>query len=93
MSMTREWAIDYLRNEIESAHKFSNDHQTYHESLQALSILAPGPRTEPSIDEFVREVERRAENNMMKTGKLEGAHYAAMKQYQAELSALPKGDV
>lgn len=38
-----------------------------------------------TIEEFVREVERRAEVNMMKTGKLEGSHYAAMKKYQKEL--------
>jgi hypothetical protein len=36
------------------------------------------------IDRFVEEVERRAEQAMLKTGKLEGAHYAAMKQLQAE---------
>lgn len=30
------------------------------------------------INDFVERVEREAEKNMMKTGKLEGAHYAAM---------------
>ena len=34
---------------------------------------------------FVEQVEREAENNMLKTGKLEGAHYAAMKR----LAAMP----
>lgn len=34
--------------------------------------------------EFVEGVERRAEDNVLKTNKLEGAHYAAMK---AELAA------
>jgi len=38
-----------------------------------------------TIDEFVFEVERRAENKMLKTGKLEGSHYAAMKELQKEL--------
>lgn len=33
---------------------------------------------------FVQEVERRAEEKMLKTGKLEGAHYAAMKQVAEE---------
>jgi len=36
------------------------------------------------IDKFVEAVERRAEAHMLKTGKLEGAHYAAMKQLQRE---------
>lgn len=34
--------------------------------------------------EFVEEVERRAEDKMLKTGKLEGAHYASMKQVLGE---------
>jgi hypothetical protein len=33
---------------------------------------------------FVQEVERRAEEKMLLTGKLEGAHYAAMKQVAEE---------
>ena len=36
------------------------------------------------ISMFVQEVERRAEEKMLKTGKLEGAHYAAMKQIAEE---------
>lgn len=32
---------------------------------------------------FCDEVERMAERNMIKTGKLEGAHYAAMRQLRA----------
>ena len=32
---------------------------------------------------FCDEVERMAERNMLKTGKLEGAHYAAMRQLRA----------
>jgi len=93
--MTREEAHTILFNAINSLwghdSMHSPDDATDNLTMRttALSILAPEPRTEPSIDDFVREVERRAENNMMKTGKLEGAHYAAMKQYQAELSALP----
>jgi hypothetical protein len=41
-----------------------------------------------AIKEFVNRVETRAEGNMEKTGKLEGAHYAAMK---AELDIMPGG--
>jgi hypothetical protein len=33
---------------------------------------------------FVAEANRRAELNMLKTGKLEGSHYAAMKQIISE---------
>ncbi len=36
------------------------------------------------ITMFVQEVEYRAEEKMLKTGKLEGAHYAAMKQVAEE---------
>jgi hypothetical protein len=36
------------------------------------------------ITMFVQEVERRAEEKMLLTGKLEGAHYAAMKQVAEE---------
>ena len=32
---------------------------------------------------FCDEVERMAERNMLKTGKLEGMHYAAMRQLRA----------
>lgn len=39
------------------------------------------------INEFVEEVERRAEKKMMMTHKLEGAHYAAMKELQKEWNA------
>lgn len=37
------------------------------------------------IKEFVEQVERKAEEKMLKTGKLEGAHYAAMKELIADL--------
>lgn len=38
-----------------------------------------------TIHNFIERVERRAEEKMLKTGKLEGAHYAAMKQLQADM--------
>jgi hypothetical protein len=34
---------------------------------------------------FIEQVEKQAEENMLKTGKLEGAHYAAMKKLAAGL--------
>jgi len=37
-----------------------------------------------SIRHFAREVERRAEANMLRTHKLEGMHYAALKEVLAE---------
>lgn len=37
-----------------------------------------------TIDRFIDLVERRAEANMLKTGKLEGMHYAAMKSIRKE---------
>jgi hypothetical protein len=37
------------------------------------------------IDRFIEIVERRAEANMLKTGKLEGSHYAAMKAVRNEI--------
>ena len=37
------------------------------------------------IREFIQEVEHRAEEKMLMTGKLEGAHYAAMKELSADL--------
>ncbi len=36
------------------------------------------------VSMFVETVEYRAEKKMLKTGKLEGAHYAAMKQLAKE---------
>lgn len=37
------------------------------------------------IRAFCEEVNRRAEKNMLKTGKLEGSHYAAMTELRREL--------
>lgn len=37
------------------------------------------------IDSFIEIVEKTAEENMLKTGKLEGSHYAAMKQIRENL--------
>ena len=37
------------------------------------------------IKDFVKAVEAKAEEKMLMTGKLEGAHYAAMKELSEEL--------
>ena len=39
-----------------------------------------------TIEQFIAEVEKRAEEKMLKTHKLEGAHYAAMKEVFKEWS-------
>lgn len=44
------------------------------------------------LRKFVAEIERRAEDKMLKTGKLEGAHYAAMKQVFKEWTDSPTAE-
>lgn len=39
-----------------------------------------------TLREIFDDIERRAEANMLRTGKLEGMHYAAMKDVRLELS-------
>ena len=46
--------------------------------------MPPKDSANTIIRMFVQEVERRAEEKMLITGKLEGAHYAAMKQVAEE---------
>jgi hypothetical protein len=41
-----------------------------------------------AIKRFIEMVEHRAETKMIITGKLEGSHYAAMKELQKEIGAL-----
>jgi hypothetical protein len=43
------------------------------------------------IKQFIAAVEQRAEAKMLLTHKLEGAHYAAMKEILTELEAGVKG--
>jgi len=38
------------------------------------------------INEFIAQVEKLAEEKMLKTGKLEGSHYAAMKELQRKMN-------
>lgn len=57
-----------------------------HNSL-ALTVGASGvdrDKVNLIVQMFVEEVEYRAEKKMLKTGKLEGAHYMAMKQLVKE---------
>jgi len=61
-------------------------------TIACCNICGLPEQTEPwdtfdLIRQFVAEVERRAEDKMLKTGKLEGAHYAAMKQVAQEWEA------
>ena len=43
------------------------------------------------INEFVTQVEKLAEEKMLKTGKLEGSHYAAMKELQRKMNEESNG--
>lgn len=57
-------------------------------SLRLPGFLEPlGERDRRLLLAFCEEVNRRAEANMLKTGKLEGSHYAAMRQLMKEMGA------
>jgi hypothetical protein len=45
-----------------------------------------------TLREIFDEIERRAEANMMRTHKLEGMHYAALKDVRKELGAERSND-
>lgn len=62
----------------------SNEKTTSHLAPGSL-LSAPSREQIDTIEAFVEVVERRAEEKMLKTGRLEGAHYAAMKQLLREL--------
>jgi hypothetical protein len=47
--------------------------------------LPKTPELRAIIRAYSAEVNRRAENKMLKTGKLEGSHYAAMREVNQEL--------
>jgi hypothetical protein len=57
--------------------------------IQELDILAK-PESLKIIELFVKIVCERAEKKMMLTGKLEGAHFAAMKQLSDDLKSWSK---
>ena len=42
-------------------------------------------RATPDIANFIEACDRRAEQKMLKTGKIEGAHYAVMREFAAEM--------
>lgn len=44
-----------------------------------------------NVNEFIEEVNRRAEQKMLITGKLEGSHYAAMQELQKEWNNKARG--
>ena len=47
--------------------------------------VAQQPGAKAIIRAYTAEVNRRAENKMLMTGKLEGSHHAAMREINAEL--------
>lgn len=61
----------------------------FHRANKARNAFADAQRS--AIMRFCEEVERQAEANMLKTGKLEGAHYAAMRKLRSELTAKGEG--
>lgn len=66
--------------------RMNKSREEKHNSL-ALTMGASGvdkDKVNLIVQMFVEEVEYRAEEKMLKTGKLEGAHYAAMKQLVKE---------
>lgn len=64
----------------EIAHKFD----LTRERIRQLKERALKKMVKINIDKFVADVEEMAEAKMLKTGKLEGAHYAAMKELQKQ---------
>lgn len=90
--MTNEEIAQYLTMHHTDYQKLTYEEWQELDAEAARRLRNSIPKPVVTIEEFVREVERRAEANMMKTGKLEGAHYAAMKQYQKELGLEGGGD-
>ena len=64
-----------------------NNAETSGAKSDSLASVAESFRQDKAIiNQFVQVVERRAEAKMLKTGKLEGAHYAAMKELQKTIN-------
>lgn len=72
-------ALKVARNLIKNWRKKHSWDQGY-EYLNEMIAKALLDYRNEGIREFVQRVEAQAEINMLKTGKLEGAHYAAMKK-------------
>lgn len=81
------WIVDDYRTTVYGSGDSQWDAlKDYIVSLIDFSELLVASETElRHVREFVRRVNARAEDNMEKTGKLEGSHYAAM---QVELKVL-----
>lgn len=58
--------------------------QKYFDKLCEGGLIAES-RARKFLRSIFDEIERRAESNMMKTHKLEGSHYAALKEVRKEL--------
>ena len=67
----------------------SNPPNNWREEMKSAILDGGSTRLDDLIPLIIRaytaEVNRRAENKMLKTGKLEGSHYAAMREINAEL--------
>lgn len=76
--------VYYMRQVVYTAHA--------EEQVKTSDLLAEAAGLIESFDkrriinEFIEKVEKLAEEKMLKTGKLEGSHYAAMKQLQQEMN-------
>jgi len=80
-----ERAVEFIRGIcLDDSYSRENVEEIVLSLATALQAVEDETR-ERCIGEFIQKVERRAEANMLKTGKLEGAHYAAMK---AEYTAI-----
>ena len=65
----------------------ATDQQLPEREANDIKSLADSFRQDKAIiNRFVQAVERQAEDKMLKTGKLEGAHYAAMKELQKAIN-------
>jgi hypothetical protein len=60
-------------------------HREIAEQIDNLLIAAQDSAWKEAIKAFYAEVCRRAENKMLETHKLEGAHYASMREIMQEL--------
>jgi hypothetical protein len=76
--------IEEIQERIENLEKVQSSQRYSSVPEMLLNTLNSEDAHRILISMFVQEVERRAEEKMLKTGKLEGSHYAAMKQVAEE---------
>jgi len=79
--------IEEIQERIENLEKVQSSQRYSSVPEMLLNTLNSEDAHRILISMFVQEVERRAEEKMLKTGKLEGSHYAAMKQVAEEWAA------